>query len=66
MLVFKLQNADSEYSQRKLRKNRRMYDKVKTNIAYSRMDPFYDLNSGRPESSHPDQIIKRRPFSAKR
>ena len=47
MLVQRLQHADSSYSQRKMGKNIKKYDKVKSNIAYSQMDPFYDLNSSR-------------------
>ena len=43
-----------------------MYDKMKTNMAYSRMDPFYDLNTGRQTSENLNLKVKARPFSAKR
>lgn len=42
-LVRRLQNANSQYSQRNFSQANKKYDKMKTNIAFSRMDPFYDL-----------------------
>ena len=65
-LVRRLQSAKSQYSQRGMAKSLRHYDRVKTNIAFSRMDPFYDLD---PASKGSTQLLERpkttRPFSAK-
>lgn len=68
-LVRRLQNASSQYSQRGMAKSMKSYGKVKSNIAFSRMDPFYDLEMGKKASTQLlDQHAgaSRRPYSAKR
>lgn len=42
-LVKRLQSACSQYSQKIMQRSVRRYDKMKTNIASEKMDPFYDL-----------------------
>lgn len=42
-LVKRLQSACSQYSQKCMQRSMRKYEKVKTNIASEKMDPFYDL-----------------------
>ena len=69
-LVRRLQSAKSQYSQRGMVKSVRHYDRIKTNIAYSKMDPFYDLepavSRGSTQFMETHQQQKRlRPYSAK-
>lgn len=42
-MVRRLQSAASQYSQKLMKKSVKNYEKVKTNIASEKMDPFYDL-----------------------
>jgi len=42
-LVKRLLSACSQYSQKCMQRSMRKYEKVKTNIASEKMDPFYDL-----------------------
>ena len=55
-LVRRLQSAKSQYSA--INKSAKEYHKYKSNMAFSRMDPYYDL-----ETQAPRQM---RPYSAKR
>ena len=64
-LVRRLQRASSQYSQRGMSKSIRNYTKIKTNMAHSRMDQFYDLESGW-KSTQIDTYQQGRPYSAKR
>ena len=65
-LVKRLQSASSQYSQKGMSRSVKHYARVKSNIAFSKMDPYYDLeigtNSGREAQT--DSAIVRRPFSA--
>lgn len=41
--VRRLQDATSQYSQKGMKKYVRAYEKAKTNMAFEKMDPYYDL-----------------------
>lgn len=63
MLVRRLQKASSQYSQRGMSKALKSYQKVKTNLAYSKMDPFYDLEDSKMYGTQEPKRF--RPISAK-
>ena len=62
-LVRRLQSARSQYSQRGMAKGIREYDRVKDNMAFSRMDPYYDLDINSRQSGQAE-LKRSRPFSA--
>lgn len=64
-LVKRLQSACSQYSQRLIQRSMRKYEKVKTNIASEKMDPFYDLESAQILRKSKNDEPRSRPFSAR-
>lgn len=63
-LVKRLQSACSQYSQRLIHRSMKKYEKVKTNIASEKMDPFYDLESAQI-LKHKNDESRSRPYSAR-